>query len=40
MNPKTEIKWELIKGYYLKDEKRGIIKIESNKTKTDDEYYS
>ena len=40
MNPKTEIKGELIEGYYLKYEKSVIIKIESDKIKTDDEYYA
>ena len=39
INPETVIKGDIIEGYYLKYEKTGIIKIESNKIKTDDEYY-
>ena len=39
INPKTEIKGEIIEGNYLKYEKTGIIKIESDKIKTDDDYY-
>ncbi len=39
INPETVIKGDVIEGYYLKYEKTGIIKIESNKIKTDDEYY-
>ena len=40
INPKTQIVGELIEGYYLKYEKNGIIRIESDKIKTDDEYYA
>ena len=39
INPETVITGDIIEGYYLKYEKTGIIKIESNKIKTDDEYY-
>ena len=38
-NPETKITGDVIEGYYLKYEKTGIIKIESNNIKTDDEYY-
>ena len=39
INPDTIITGDVIQGYYLKYEKTGIIKIESNNIKTDDEYY-
>ena len=39
INTETIITGDVIEGYYLQYEKTGIIKIESDKIKTDNVYY-
>ena len=40
LNPDTIITGDKIEGYYLKNENTGIVRIESDKIKTDDIYYA
>ena len=39
LNPEEKITGDKINGYYLQYEKTGIVRIESDKIKTDDKYY-